>query len=156
MSLLFAAVFMIIERLSCRDSARVFVALATVREAMMAADAIEDDLARRFRIDRPSTLLARKSSKARIGFSRLRSNRPMHGHSIATPPEEAFAFWVPLSVPFFSNLWTAGRRREVPDLRLGDAQLVDLGEKPVVSLDIPFQLIFGRLLYRQVAGLLAS
>jgi AraC family transcriptional regulator len=110
-------------------------------EAMMAADAIEDDLARRFRIDRPPTLLARKSSKARIGFSRVRSSRPMHGHSIATPPEEAFAFWVPLSVPFFSNLWTAGRRREVPDLRLGDAQLVDLGEKPVVSLDIPFDSI---------------
>src|SRR5271169_6210737 len=63
--------------------------------------------ARRFRIDPPLTLLARKSSKARIGFSRMRSSRPMHGHSIATPPEEAFAFWVPLSVPFFSNLWTA-------------------------------------------------
>jgi len=65
----------------------------------------------------------------------------MHGHSIATPPEEAFAFWVPLSVPFFSNLWTAGRRREVPQLRLGDAQLVDLGDHPVVSLDIPFDSI---------------
>src|SRR3984957_2956841 len=108
---------------------------------MMSVDAIADDLARRFQIDRPPTLLARKSSKARIGFSRLRSGRPVHGHSIATPPEEAFAFWVPLSVPFFSNLWTAGRRREVPELRLGDAQLVDLGEKPVVSLDIPFDSI---------------
>src|SRR6202045_2469777 len=122
-------------------SGELVAALATVMEAMMAADAIEEDLARRFRIDRPPTLLARKSSKARVGFSRVRSSRPMHGHSIATPPEEAFAFWVPLSVPFFSNLWTAGRRREVPDLRLGDAQLVDLGEKPVVSLDIPFDSI---------------
>jgi AraC family transcriptional regulator len=110
-------------------------------EAMMAADAIEDDLARRFRIDRPQTLLARKSSKARIGFSRMRSSRPMGGCSLAAPPEEAFAFHVPLSVPFFSNLWTAGRRREVPDLRLGDAQLVDLGEKPVVSLDIAFDSV---------------
>jgi AraC family transcriptional regulator len=116
---------------------------------MMAADAIEDDLARRFRIDRPPTLLARKSSKARIGFSRLRSSHPMHGHSIATAPEEAFAFWVPLSVPFFSNLWTAGRRREVPELRLGDAQLVDLGDHPVVSLDIPFDSI--RFYVSQVA-----
>jgi AraC family transcriptional regulator len=118
-------------------------------EAMMGADAIEDDLARRFRIDRPPTLLARKSSKARVGFSRVRSSRPLHGHSIATPPEEAFAFWVPLSVPFFSNLWTAGRRREVPDLRLGDAQLVDLGDNPVVSLDIPFDSI--RFYITQVA-----
>jgi AraC family transcriptional regulator len=62
----------------------------------------------------------------------------MRGRSLAVLPEEAFAFHVPLSVPFFSDLWTAGRRREVPDLRLGDAQLVDLGDNPVVSLDIPF------------------
>src|ERR1700735_3481611 len=110
-------------------------------EAMMDADAIEDDLARRFRIDRPPTLLARKSSKARIGFSRMRSSRPLCGRSLAVSPEESFAFHVPLSVPFFSNLWTAGRRREVPDLRLGDAQLVDLGDNPVVSLDIPFDTL---------------
>jgi AraC-like DNA-binding protein len=73
----------------------------------------------------------------------------MHGHSIAMPPQEAFAFWVPLSVPFFSNLWTAGRRREVPELRLGDAQLIDLGDHPVVSLDIPFDSI--RFYITQVA-----
>ena len=115
----------------------------------MLADAIEDDLARRFGIDRPPTLLSRKSSKARVGFSRMRSSRPMHGYSIATAPEEAFAFWAPLSVPFFSNLWTAGRRREVPELRLGDTQLVDLGDHPVVSLDIPFDSI--RFYITQVA-----
>src|SRR5580704_18569183 len=105
---------------------------------MMSVDAIEDDLARRFRIDRPPTLLARKSSKARIGFSRMRSSRPMRGRSLAAPAEEAFAFHVPLSVPFFSSLWTAGRRREVPDFSLGDAQLIDLRDKPTVRLDIPF------------------
>jgi AraC family transcriptional regulator len=62
----------------------------------------------------------------------------MRGRSLAVPQEEAFSFHVPLSVPFFSNLWTAGRRREVPDLRLGDAQLIDLRDNPVVSLDTPF------------------
>src|ERR1700720_1524210 len=110
-------------------------------EAMMGADAIEDDLARRFRIDPPRTLLARKSSKARVGFSRMQSSRPMRGRSLATPPEEAFAFHVPLSVPYFSNLWTAGKRREVPEWRLGDAQLIDLRDKPMVSLDIPFDSV---------------
>jgi AraC family transcriptional regulator len=73
----------------------------------------------------------------------------MHGRSLATPPEEAFAFHVPLSLPFFSNLWTAGRRREVPDWRLGDAQLVDLGERPVVRLDTPFDSL--RFYITQVA-----
>ncbi|WP_375783492.1 helix-turn-helix domain-containing protein [Bradyrhizobium sp. Pha-3] len=107
----------------------------------MAADAIEDDLSRRFRIERPATLLARNSSKARVVFSRMRSNHPMRGRSLAASPQEAFAFHVPLSVPFFSNLWTAGRRREVPDWRLGHAQLVDLGDGPVVSLDTPFDSI---------------
>ena len=65
----------------------------------------------------------------------------MGGFSVPAPPQEAFAFHVPLAVPFFSNLWTAGRRREVPDLRLGDAQLVDLSDNPVVSLDIPFDSV---------------
>jgi hypothetical protein len=105
---------------------------------MMGMDAIEDDLARRFRIDRPQTLLARKSSKARIGFSRMRSCRSMRGRSLAARPEDAFAFHVPMSVPFFTRLWTAGRRREVPDSRLGYAQLVDLRDNPVVGLDTPF------------------
>src|SRR5580658_448660 len=104
----------------------------------MSVDAIEDDLAKRFRIDRPPTLLARRSSRARIGFSRMQSSRPTRGRSLAVPSEEAFAFHVPLSLPFFSDLWTAGRRREVPDMRLGYAQLVDLGDNSVVSLDIPF------------------
>jgi AraC family transcriptional regulator len=123
--------------------------LATGKEAMMTADTFEDDLARRFRIGRPPTLLARKSSKARVGFSRLRSNRPPHGYSIAKPSEEAFAFWVPLTLPFFSNLWTAGRRREMPELRLGDVHLVDLGDRPVVGLDISFDSI--RFYITQVA-----
>jgi AraC family transcriptional regulator len=115
----------------------------------MGAAAIEDDLARRFRIDRPATLLARRSSRALIGFSRMRSSRPMRGRSLAVPPEEAFAFHVPLSLPFFSDLWTAGRRREVPDMRLGYAQLVHLDENPVVSLDIPFDSL--RFYITQVA-----
>ncbi len=68
----------------------------------------------------------------------MRSRCPMRGRSLTVPPEEAFSFHVPLAVPFFSKLWTSGRRREVPELRLGDAQLIDLRDNPVVSLDTPF------------------
>ena len=118
-------------------------------EAMMPADSIEDDVARRFRIERPPTLLARKSSKARIGFSRMRSSRPTGGYSVVSQPGEAFAFHVPLAVPYFSNLWTSGRRREVPDWHLGYTQLVDLSDNPFVSLDIPFDSV--RFYISQVA-----
>jgi AraC family transcriptional regulator len=105
---------------------------------MVGGDAIAEVVAERFRIDRPPTLLARRSSKARIGFSHMRSSHAVRDRSLAVPQEEAFSFHVPLSLPFFSNLWTAGRRREVPDWCLGDAQLVDLRDNPVVSLDTPF------------------
>jgi AraC-like DNA-binding protein len=105
---------------------------------MMGGDAIAEVVAERFRIDRPPTLLARSSSKARIGFTRMRSSHAMRGRSLNVPPEEAFSFHVPLSLPFFTSLWTAGRRREVPDFRLGDAQLVDLRDNPRVDLDTPF------------------
>ena len=104
----------------------------------MGNDALEEVLAKRFRIDRPPTLVARKSSRARVGFSRLQSRHAMRGRSLSVPQEEAFSFHVPLAVPFFSKLWTSGRRREVPELKLGDAQLIDLSDNPVVSLDTPF------------------
>jgi AraC family transcriptional regulator len=104
----------------------------------MGGDTIAGVLADRFRIDPPPTLLARRSSKARIGFSRMRSSHPMRGRSLTVPQEEAFAFHVPLSLPFFTNLWTAGRRRDVPDWHLGDAQLIDLRDNPRVDLDTPF------------------
>src|SRR5258708_11729091 len=105
---------------------------------MRGGNAIAEVVAERFRIDRPATLLARRSSKARIGFTRMRSSHAMRGRSLTVPPEEAVSFHVPLSLPFFTDLWTAGRRREVPDFRLGDAQLVDLRDNPRVSLDTPF------------------
>src|ERR1700761_9319068 len=104
----------------------------------MEGDALGEVLGRRFRIDCPPTLLARKTSRARVGFSRLRSDQPMCGRSLSVPPEEAYSFHVPLAVPFFADLWTAGKRRDVPQLRLGDAQLIDLRENPIVSLDTPF------------------
>lgn len=62
----------------------------------------------------------------------------MRGRSMSVPQEEAFSFHVPLALPFFSKLWTSGRPREVPEMRLGDAQLIDLSDNPVVGLDTPF------------------
>jgi len=107
----------------------------------LVASAVDEILAQRFRIGRPPTLVARRHPRAQLAFSRMRSDRPLRGRSLSVPQEEAFSFHVPLSVPFFSKLWTAGRRREVPDWRLGDAQLIDLRDNPIVSLDIPFDTL---------------
>src|SRR5258708_20290810 len=99
---------------------------------MRGGNAIAEVVAERFRIDCRREVWARRSSKARIGFTRMRSSHAMRGRSLTVPPEEAFSFHVPLSLPFFTDLWTAGRRREVPGFRLGDAQLVDLRDNPRV------------------------
>jgi AraC family transcriptional regulator len=68
----------------------------------------------------------------------MRSDQPMRGRSLAVPPEAAFSFHVPLAAPFFSDLWTAGKRRTLPLASLGDAFLFDLSDNPTVGLDTPF------------------
>jgi AraC-like DNA-binding protein len=68
----------------------------------------------------------------------MRSDQPMRGRSLAVPPEAAFSFHVPLSAPFFSDLWTAGKRQTLLLASLGDAFLFDLSDNPTVGLDTQF------------------
>jgi AraC family transcriptional regulator len=104
----------------------------------MGATAVDKVLARRFRIDRAPTLVARRHPRAQIAFSRMRSDHPMRGRSLAVPPEAAFSFHVPLTPPFFSDLWMAGKRKTLPLASLGDAFLFDLSDNPTVGLDTTF------------------
>lgn len=104
----------------------------------MSATAVDEVLARRFRIDRPPTLLARRRPRAQVAFSRMRSDRPLRGRSLAVPPEEAFSLHVPLTAPFFSDLWMAGKRKTLPAASSGDAFLFDLNENPTVGLETSF------------------
>lgn len=92
----------------------------------MGGAAVDEVLARRFRIDCPPTLVARRRPRAQIAFSRMRSDRPMRGRSLAVPPEAAYSFHVPLTAPFFSDLPMAGKRKALPHASLGDAFLFDL------------------------------
>jgi len=69
----------------------------------MTGEPIEVVLAKRFRIERPPTILAHRSSPTQIGFSRIRSAVAARGRSLAVPYEAAFSFHVPMSVPFFSG-----------------------------------------------------
>jgi len=104
----------------------------------MTSEPIEVVLAKRFRIERPPTILAHRCSPAQIGFSRMRSASAARGRSLAVPCEAAFSFHVPMSVPFFSDLWMGGRRRALPTAALGDAFLFDLSDNPVVGLATSF------------------
>jgi AraC family transcriptional regulator len=104
----------------------------------MGATAVDEVLSRRFRIDRPPTLVARRHPRTQVAFSRMRNSQPMRGRSLGVPPEAAFSFHVPLTAPFFSDLRMAGRRKSLPPASLGDAFLFDLNENPTVGLDTPF------------------
>jgi AraC family transcriptional regulator len=104
----------------------------------MGSTAVDEILARRFRIDRPPTLVARKYPRSHVAFSRMRSDHPMRGRSMTVPPEAAYSFHVPMTAPFFSDLWMEGKRKTLPDANLGDAFLFDLSENPRVGLDTSF------------------
>jgi AraC-like DNA-binding protein len=104
----------------------------------MGSTAVDEILARRFRIDRPPTLVARKYPRSHVAFSRMRGDHPMRGRSMTVPPEAAYSFHVPMSAPFFSDLWMEGKRKALPDANLGDAFLFDLSENPRVGLDTSF------------------
>jgi AraC family transcriptional regulator len=105
---------------------------------MQPPELIEDILAKRFRVDRPTTLIAKTVSAAPIMFSRLRSTQALRGRSMSVPSEDAFTFQVPLSLPFFSGLWTAGKRLAYNPASAGDAFLFDLTNNPTVGLNNPF------------------
>jgi len=68
----------------------------------------------------------------------MRNASAARGRSLAVPCEAAFSFHVPMSVPFFSDLWVGGKRRPLPAATLGDAYLFDLSDNPVVGLATPF------------------
>jgi AraC family transcriptional regulator len=104
----------------------------------MGSTAVDEILARRFRIDRPPTLVARKYPRSHVAFSRMRCDHPMRGRSMAVPVESAYSFHVPMTAPFFSDLWMDGKRQTLPDANLGDAFLFDLSENPRVGLDTSF------------------
>src|ERR1700689_3844030 len=104
----------------------------------MNANAIEHTLAQRFHLESPPSFLARTASIAPIAFTHLKSTHALHGRSEPVPREAAFAIHVPLSLPFFSDLWIDGKFKGIPPAPLGCTYLYDLRDNPVVGLDTPF------------------
>jgi len=104
----------------------------------MNTNAIAHSLAKRFHLESAPSLVARTPAIATIAFTHLKSARPLHGLSESVAREEAFSIHVPLSLPFFSDLWIDGKFKGNPPEPLGCAYLYDLRENPVVSLETPF------------------
>jgi hypothetical protein len=73
----------------------------------MNVNATEPILAHRFQLDHAPPFVTRTASRAPIVFTHLKSGHAMRGRSLAVPREEAFAFQVPLSAPFFPEVWVA-------------------------------------------------
>jgi AraC-like DNA-binding protein len=82
--------------------------------------------------------VARTASKYPIAFTHLKSEQPLRGRSASVPREEAFSIHVPLSLPFFTDLWIDGKFTGNPPAPLGCAYLYDLRDNPVVSLETSF------------------
>ena len=86
------------------------------------------------------TLQARVvASTAPILFTRMRSDSPQEGRSIAPRPEDAFSFQLPLIPAPFSFLRYADRLAPVPKRKEpGCAYLLDLNDEPTVGLEAAF------------------
>ncbi|WP_397449155.1 helix-turn-helix domain-containing protein [Pseudomonas sp. NA-150] len=102
---------------------------------------LEDLLAERFQIERPPTVRALTTVKDPVIFTHLRSTQAADGRSLEMAGEEGFVFQVPLTGPFFSNVWNSRKRTKLPPAVPGSIYLFDLSTVPVVSLDTPFDTL---------------
>jgi AraC family transcriptional regulator len=108
----------------------------------MDAREIEVVIARRFRLARAPTFVARTpASRHPIIFTHLRSAEALHRRSMDAPREQAFSLQVPLGIPFPWQAWFSGKQRIVSPATPGNAYLFDLAQNPTVALDAPFSTV---------------
>lgn len=108
----------------------------------MDARKIEVIIARRFKLARAPTLVARTSaSKYPITFTHLRSAEARHRRSMDVPREQSFSFQVPLGTSFPWQAWFSGKQRIVSPATPGNAYLFDLTKNPTVALDTAFDTV---------------
>lgn len=94
----------------------------------------------RFGLDRPPTALARASSIAPIGFTRLRSEKARNDKAKDVPAENAFSFHVALR-PASVDLWVDGRHRLAAPVQPGATFLFDLSRNPVSQIHTTFDIL---------------
>jgi AraC family transcriptional regulator len=91
----------------------------------------------RFGLGQPPTILARTSSVAPIGFTRLKSEGAPPGQSKDVPAENAYIFHVQLQ-PAEMDMWIDGKRWPATTTTHGATFLYDLRSNPVAEMHSSF------------------
>jgi AraC-like DNA-binding protein len=98
-------------------------------------------VARKFRLERAPTLLSQREAVTPIAFTRLRSEGPFRGRTMAAPPEEAFSFLVALAPMQAGEVWIGGRYSKLPAASVGDTFVFNLEANPIARLNPPYDLL---------------
>ena len=98
-------------------------------------------VARKFRLERAPTLLAQREAVAPIAFTRLRSEGPFRGRTMATPPEDAFSFMVALASMPAGEAWIDGQHSKLPAAAVRDTFVCNLAANGIVRLNPPYDFV---------------
>lgn len=104
--------------------------------------AIEAAIAKRFRLPRAPTFVARIGmSKLPVSITHLRSSEARPIETMAVPYEQSFSFQVPLTAPYLWRVWFAGKEKAVSSATPGHAYLFDLSDNPTVRQNTAFSTV---------------
>ena len=109
-------------------------------------------VARKFRLERAPTLLAQREVVTPIAFTRLRSEGPFRGRTMATPPEEAFSFLVALAPMQAGEVWIDGQYSLLPAASRGRRVYLQPRGKPGRHVETALQFVAGSMLLVRHAG----
>lgn len=102
--------------------------------------AIEETVARRFRLAKAPTLVVQPEGVSPMAFTWLRDEGPFHGRTMAVPPEEAFEFQV-LAPMSSGEIWVDGNYTRLHGVSPGDTFVFDLSTNPNGNLRPPYDFL---------------
>jgi AraC family transcriptional regulator len=100
----------------------------------------EEQVARKFRLEKAPTIFAQREMVSPIAFSRLRIDGAFKGRTIAVPPEEAFTFQIALAPMPMGEIWV-NRKRAKLQASLGDTFVFNLADNPIANLVPPYDFL---------------
>jgi AraC family transcriptional regulator len=103
--------------------------------------AIEETVARRFRLAKAPTLVVQPEGVSPMAFTWLRNEGPFRGRTMAVPPEEAFEFQVALAPMSSGEIWANGTYTRLHGVSPGDTFVFDLSTNPNGNLRPPYDFL---------------